>query len=67
MQDKAELVRELNELSSDSEKNLWRMQEIAKVLLKEHFAPNTKERKCEYGLQDIKCKECLFDTLCNQG
>lgn len=70
MSDKMELVRELNELSSDSEKNLERMQEIARVLLREHFAPrNDYEHKdlkvCEYGLQNIKCRECLFDTLCN--
>lgn len=67
---KAELIRELNELSSDSEKNLSRMQEIARVLLREHFAPSNDyeysgKRVCEYGLQIESCRQCLFDTLCN--
>lgn len=70
MSDKMELVRELNELSSDSEKNLERMQEIARVLLREHFAPRNDyehkdKRVCEYGLQMESCRECLFDALCN--
>ena len=70
MSDKMELVRELNELSVDTDKNLERMKEIASVLLRDHFAPrNDYEHKdlkvCEYWLQNIKCRECLFDTLCN--
>lgn len=70
MSDKMELVRELNELSSDSEKNLERMKEIARVLLREHFAPrNDYEHKdlkvCQYWLQIESCRQCLFDSLCN--
>ena len=49
MSDKMELVRELNELSSDSEKKLERMKEIARVLLREHFAPRN-----DYEHKDLK-------------
>lgn len=36
-QSRGQLIEELNELSSDSEKNKERMVEIAKILLAEHY------------------------------
>lgn len=36
-QSREKLIEELNELSSDSEKNKERMVEIAKILLAEHY------------------------------
>lgn len=42
--EKSELIKELNQLSENFEKNKQRMIEIAKVLLKEHFNYSRKDK-----------------------
>lgn len=48
-----QLIEELNELSSDSEKNKERMVEIAKILLAEHYW-YTRRWDNSYNKEDIE-------------
>lgn len=52
-QSRGQLIEELNELSSDSEKNKERMVEIAKILLAEHYW-YTKRWDNSYNKEDIE-------------
>lgn len=67
------LANELASLSEFEEQNIWRMKEIAHVLVDHFMHPETsdssttehKNRICKEWLEMNSCRECLFDTLCN--
>lgn len=58
--EKDKLVQELNQLSSNFEKNKERMVEIAKILLSEHYWWRKKEEK-KSDLSDVDVEDKIDD------